>query len=62
MPPSVPSAVMSTLAKAIAPQGGDGSVSKHASWGTSSSMGILLEMALGWLLRRENYRCVCPAL
>ena len=36
-------------------QGGDGSVSKHVSWGTSSSVGILLEMALGWLLRREKY-------
>lgn len=25
-------------------------------------MSVLLEMALGWLLSRENYRCVCPAL
>ena len=36
MPPSVLSAVRSTLAEAAAPQGGDGHVSEHASWGTSS--------------------------
>ena len=62
MPPSVPSAIMSTLAKAVAPQGGGGSVSKHASCGTSFSAGIQLKTALGWFLRRESYRCVCPAL
>ena len=61
-PPSVPSAAMCTLAKAVAPQGGGGSVSKHASCGTSFSAGIQLKTTLGWLLRRESYRCVCPAL
>lgn len=53
MPPSVPSVNMSTLAKAAAPQGGGGSVSKHASCGASFSAGIQLKTTLGWLLRRE---------
>lgn len=57
-------AFMGTLAKAVAVQGGDGSVSTNVIWSrsTAPSWSFMLEMAPGWRLSRENYAGMCPAL